>query len=131
MDFVGENGFLNIWLLSKEFKMIVRNLQEKPHSPTCACDNWIEHWERNSGKKADICSAFICSKSAEVGGHVQKRNINDDNWYIIPICKSCNNELGQEYEVKTDTTFISVNETNQCRQKSLIKTIVEASQMGQ
>jgi len=50
--------------------MIVRNLQESPHSPTCCCNSWLEHWENNCGRKADICSSLNCSKNAEVGGHV-------------------------------------------------------------
>jgi len=111
--------------------MKVRNLQEEPHPPTCACNSWLEHWEKNSVKKAGICSALNCSKNTEVGGHVQKRNVNDDSWYIIPICKSCNGKLGQEYEVKTDTIFIPIKGTNQCRKESLINTIVEATRMGQ
>ena len=111
--------------------MKVRNLQEESHSPTCACESWLEHWEKNCGKKAGICSALNCSKKAEVGGHVQKRDVGNDSWYIIPICKGCNGKHGQEYEVKSGTTFITVHETNQCRQQSLINTIKEATRMGQ
>jgi len=110
--------------------MKVRNLQEEPHSPTCGCKSWIKHWENNYRRNAGICSALNCSNNAEVGGHVQKRNVDDDNWYIIPICKSCNGKHGHEYEVKMDTTFISVNVTNQCKQKSLIDSIKEATRMG-
>ena len=108
--------------------MKVINLQEEPHSPTCSCNSWLEHWEKNSVKKAGICSALNCSKNAEVGGHVQKINVSDDSWYIIPICKSCNGKLGEEYEVKTDTTFISVHETNQCRQQAIIDSILGVTQ---
>jgi hypothetical protein len=101
----------------KECKMKVRNLQEESHPPTCSCENWLQHWENNSGEKKNTCSALNCSKNAEVGGHVQKRNVGDDRWYIIPICKSCNGKYGQEYEVETHTTFISIDLTSQCGQQ--------------
>ena len=110
--------------------MIVRNLQEEPHSPTCCCNSWLEHWENNCGKKADICSALNCSKNAEVGGHVQKINENDDHWFIIPICKSCNSKHGQEYEVKANTTFISIDVNIQCGQQLINKTLSEAGKWG-
>jgi len=107
--------------------MKVRNLEEKPSSPNCECNSWIEHWKINSGKKVGICSALNCSNEAEVGGHIQKRNCGDDSWYIIPICKSCNGKLGQEYEVKEGTICVPIGRTNQCRQPSLIKTLKETN----
>jgi hypothetical protein len=98
--------------------MKVRNLQEKPRSLTCGCESWLQHWENNSGKKADTCSALNCSNNAEVGGHVQKRNGDDNRWYIIPICKSCNGKHGQEYDVKKDTFFVPIE--NICKLEKLI-----------
>jgi hypothetical protein len=117
---------INVWLLPKESKMTVRNLQEVSHSPTCGCKTWLQHWENNSGKNAKTCSALDCSQAAEVGGHVQKRNVNDDSWYIIPICKGCNGKHGQEYEVKADTTFVTVAGTNQCGTQVIGETLYEA-----
>ena len=105
--------------------MKVRNLKGS-HSLTCVCDSWLQHWENNSGKKAENCSVLNCSQKAEVGGHVQKRGVSDNNWYIIPICTGCNNKHGQEYEVKEDTGFISVNETSQCGQQLINEALIKA-----
>ena len=106
--------------------MKVKNLEHEPHPPKCVCEIWLQHWENNSGKKAGDCSALGCSKKAEVGGHVQKKDASGDRWYIIPICKSCNGKLGQEYEVKDDTIFISVDETDQCGLHIINKTLYNA-----
>jgi hypothetical protein len=104
--------------------MEVRNLKEKPHPPKCGCDSWLQHWEINSGKKSDTCSASGCSNKAEVGGHVLKRNVGDENWYIIPICKACNGKHGQEYEVKEDNT-VPVGATENCEAQMINKIVTK------
>jgi hypothetical protein len=89
--------------------MVVRNLQEGSRPVPQGYTSWLQYWEENSNKKAGICCAFGCSNSAEVGGHIQKRGVNDNSWYIIPICKNCNNQRGKEYNVKSNTDFVPVN----------------------
>ena len=106
--------------------MKVRNLEHEPHPPKCTCENWLQHWENNSGKKAGTCSTFGCLQKAGVGGHVQKRDGSGDSWYIIPICKGCNSDLGQDYEVKDDTVFTLVCTTDQCGLHLINKTLHEA-----
>jgi hypothetical protein len=96
--------------------MKVRNIQEGSRTPTCGCKSWLQHWEKNSGQKAETCSALGCSNPANVGGHVQKRNVGDDSWYIIPICTFHNNQFGQEYDVKANTVFTRVGKTSRCGQ---------------
>lgn len=78
--------------------MRVRNLREGSRQPTCGCKSWLDHWENNSGRKAGTCSASGCSEKATDGGHVQKVGVNDDSWYIIPLCRACNLQYGAEYD---------------------------------
>jgi len=94
--------------------MRVRNIQEGSRTPTCGCGTWLQHWENNSHQKAGTCSASGCSRQADVGGHVQKRGVGDDSWYIIPICTPCNNQRGQEYDVEPGTIFVPIGKTPNC-----------------
>ena len=52
--------------------------------------SWLEYWERKTNTKKYICGVSGRSNSNLVGAHVQKVNSNDKNWYITPLCKSCN-----------------------------------------
>jgi hypothetical protein len=96
--------------------MDAKNLQHDSHSPNCGCGTWIHHWENYSTKKAGLCSALNCPNTATIGGHVQKKGVGDNNWYIIPICSSHNNRFGQGYDVKSDTVFAPVGKTSSCGQ---------------
>jgi len=91
-----------------------KNLERSASPPKCGCSTWIRHWENNSGKQAETCSALGCSNHASVGGHVQKKGVSNNRWYIIPICKACNGQQGLEFHVKAKTVFIHVGKTEQC-----------------
>lgn len=63
-------------------------------------DTWLDYWEDKSGKSAWRCSATNCHKfgrSNLVGAHVQKVNGYDHSWYIVPLCRSCNNRTDEFY----------------------------------
>jgi hypothetical protein len=94
--------------------MLVRNLQEDSHSPTCGCGTWIHHWEKGSGRKRGHCCAKGCFKEADRGGHVQRKDIKDNSWYIIPICVEHNNQFGQEFEIEDSTTLVPVGKSKEC-----------------
>lgn len=61
--------------------------------------SWLEYWETCSGQSAFICSANDCLGMDLVGAHVQKAYSDDQSWYIVPLCKSCN--------TRTDTFSVS------------------------
>ena len=93
----------------------------------CGCDSWLTHWENNSGSLVHgLCSAKDCEKEAEVGGHVEIIEAENDwealksskpsNIFIIPICRGCNAKYGQAYEVKPRTIPVSTEKTDQCGQ---------------
>lgn len=61
------------------------------NEPPYGYGSWREYWEETMGRKFSYCSRNICLNEATVGGHVQKQDGNDRRWYIVPLCKSCNN----------------------------------------
>jgi len=95
--------------------ILVRNLEHESDPPTCGCGTWIRHWENGSNKKKGNCCAYACFEKADRGGHVQKRKVGDDSWYIIPICAKCNRKLGEEYYVNDDTFFVPVGKNSRCK----------------
>lgn len=62
---------------------------------TCACDSWLEHWEKFSGQKAGSCGVLTCNSKASVGAHVRKVDGYDYSTYIYPLCDSCNQDSGE------------------------------------
>ena len=92
--------------------MRVKNLNGTSQR-TCKCGSWLKHWENFGGCVTTICSVVNCGEIAEVGGHVQKIG-NDNRWYIIPLCKSCNNKKGEELEIYDDIKLVSANVSETC-----------------
>lgn len=42
-------------------------------TPPTGYDSWLEFWEKQKGKKANRCEAFLCLGNAEVGGMLLSR----------------------------------------------------------
>jgi hypothetical protein len=81
----------------------------------CPCGTWLNHWKNYSNQEVGKCSAYGCINEADRGGHVQRKDIDDMSWYIIPICLDHNNQFGKEYLVYDDTIFIPVTDTSRCK----------------
>lgn len=92
--------------------MKVRNINGTSDN-TCKCDSWLAHWEKFSGKKAYMCSAYGCTKTSLVGAHVQKDGLLDRSWYIIPLCQA-HNKQAPELIVSDNTQLISANVSETC-----------------
>ncbi len=63
-------------------------------------NTWLDYWENQSGKTAWRCSATDCHKIGRinlVGAHVCKVSSYDARWYIVPLCKGCNNRTDEFY----------------------------------
>lgn len=75
---------------------------------SCCCDGWLKHWEKYSGQEADECCVVDCTNKAEVGGHVKKVLVGDDNPYIIPICPE-HNAMEEDYWVEESTIFVTAD----------------------
>jgi hypothetical protein len=79
--------------------MFVNNIiGSSRYSAPSGYSSWLEYWEDKSGKKAYSCGTSNCKGKDLVGAHVQKAYSNDNKWYIVPLCKSCNN--------RTDIFFV-------------------------
>ncbi len=85
----------------------VKNLNGTSDNKVPNCYNsWLDFWEKKSGQKAGECGC--CNQSADVGAHVQKANSSDKSWYIVPLCRGCNNKSSTE-EFDVYTTLVAVN----------------------
>lgn len=86
---------------------------------TCECGSWINHWEKFSGEELPSkCPVIGCNNKPEVGAHVQKDEKNDNNWYIIPLCKNCNNKKGETLQVENNIKLVSANVSKTCGKSS-------------
>lgn len=71
-------------------------------------NTWLEYWETKTGKSAWRCSAIDCHKFGRVnlvGAHVKKVGSYDNSWYIVPLCRGCNNRVDEFY---VDETLVPV-----------------------
>ncbi len=80
---------------------------------SCKCDSWLNHWEKFSGLKADLCSEINCVKMEVVGTHVIKLNSDDRKCYIIPLCKE-HSHLFQEIKIDNSVELVSANTNKTC-----------------
>ena len=85
--------------------MLVHNIKgtsdRKPHGNY---KSWLDFWEKKKDTISFYCSCKGCDELSEVGGHVQKHgNDTEDHWYIVPLCKKCNDPHNTNpYEVNAD-----------------------------
>lgn len=64
--------------------------------------SWLEFWEMKTGLRANHCHYVGCGTTGRhnlVGAHVKKVGVNDDSWYIVPLCNRCNH-IGTEFWVE-------------------------------
>ena len=61
--------------------------------------SWLAYWEDKAQRKAYRCSAMDCKKwtSDLVGAHVKKVGSYDQKYYIVPLCRGCNNRTDEFY----------------------------------
>lgn len=89
--------------------MFVRNLIGTSDNRVCSCGTWLKHWENDRNQHDVECAVRTCHNQAIDGGHVQKDNANaNDDWHIIPLCRSCNNKKGQVLEIDNNIDLVSV-----------------------
>jgi hypothetical protein len=94
----------------------VRNLNGTSDN-SCRCGSWLKHWETYGGGKGGFCAEKTCTKSADVGAHVQKADSTDKNWYIIPLCIGHNSSTGGELEIMDSTVLVSANTSETCAKR--------------
>jgi len=92
--------------------IIVKNIKGASKI-ACNCDSWLDHWKNCSGDAVAWCSTQYCLNPPEVGGRVMRTGLKWNEWYIIPLCKTCNNKT-TEYKVSWLTTFAPGNVGGGC-----------------
>lgn len=76
----------------------VHNLKEGSHP-----GNWIKYWEDATGLEAGDCHRVDCLTDhapAKDGAHVQLDKPDDDRWWIVPLCHTCNRQSGEHFTVE-------------------------------
>ncbi len=87
----------------------IQNTSEK----SCMCENWLDHWERYSDSEANKCSVIDCDYDDLVGAHVSIIDYDDDDWYIIPLCKE-HNQLKGTLEIYDEVKLVPANVGDTC-----------------
>lgn len=82
----------------------------------CSCGSWLKHWKKYNMAGQNI--PYICpacgQNLTEVGAHVKKYNSSDDSWYIVPLCKSCNNKSSSAVLEIGNCALASANKSETC-----------------
>ena len=69
-------------------------ISQKPPFPY---GSWLQYWEGKTGNRIEPNTLYRCPGCGKSitrenfdGCHVQKLNVLDKKWYIVPLCDSCN-----------------------------------------
>ena len=96
--------------------MKVKNINGTGESK-CRCGSWLEHWANFSGQPVPkYCPEEKCIARPEVGAHVQKDDSFDNNWYIVPLCKVHNAEVGRSLTIADSVHLVPANVSQTCGQ---------------
>ena len=68
-------------------------------------NSWLDYWKAHTGENPYYCKANNCWRTDIVGAHVQKAYGYDQNWYIVPLCTTCNKRTDTFY---VDATLVPV-----------------------
>ena len=90
----------------------------------CNCESWKQHWWNYSGQAlsrllgTDLeCKRIGCSAnegtSAIDGAHIQMVDSGDQKWYIVPLCRECN-QSHDEFEIPDNTPLAPADVTKTC-----------------
>ena len=88
----------------------VKNIRGTSNNVPQNSATWLEYWEKHIGEKANCCYSCGCygfGREGLVGAHVQLCSSYDKSWYIVPLCRSCNQ---RQYEFMVNGPLAPVNE---------------------
>lgn len=75
---------------------------------------WLANWEEIKDVKAKKCHNSDCkTKENLVGAHVMKDSSTDEDWYIVPFCKSCNGMDSTKLFDVPYSDLVAVNKVNE------------------
>jgi hypothetical protein len=92
--------------------MKVKNINGRRQN-SCKCGTWLDHWVKVCGwPLPQHCAATTCMAQPQLGAHVQKDSVTDNQWYIVPLCVK-HSMRAASLEIVDTTQLVSahVNET--------------------
>jgi len=92
--------------------MKVKNINGRRQN-SCRCGTWLDHWVNICGRPLpEHCAATTCMGKPQLGAHVQKDDVTDIRWHIIPLCVK-HSMRAASLEIVDTTILVSahVNET--------------------
>ena len=95
--------------------MKVKNLNGTSRN-VCSCGTWLKHWVKFNLKRQRLpmlCPA--CKRNlVEVGAHVQIADSSRNDWFIVPLCKECNNQSNRTVLDIGDCALAPANKSETC-----------------
>jgi hypothetical protein len=85
----------------------VKNVEEYEQNG-CRCGTWLDHWKKFSYVKIQKCVVVGCSNIDLAGCPVIRSNPEDNNIYIIPLCKE-HSQSKEELKILPSCPFVSAN----------------------
>lgn len=87
------------------------------HIPSCGCENWYEHWVNTADQWLICCAEYSCINPIHQGILVQHAEIEDENWYVVPLCKKHSNHA--DILDVGDVKLIKAGRAENCKPYSL------------
>jgi hypothetical protein len=87
--------------------MKVINLNGTGHVPHSTAD-LLTWWEKARHQSAYLCATRDCITQPSAGGLVQRDDPHDNGWYIVPLCKRCNEGTGQDLDIWDPSVLVPV-----------------------
>jgi len=80
----------------------------------CNCPDWLQHWRNFSTLPMPVhCPGLSCRERAEVASFVQRADLQDTNWYIVPLCQR-HSRSEVSLEISSFTPLISAKVSETC-----------------
>jgi len=79
----------------------------------CKCGSWLDHWKRFSGQTVNYCVEVGCREKEVLGAHVQRDDIFDRSWYIVPLCAK-HNQQTNSLAISDAVNLVSANRAITC-----------------
>jgi hypothetical protein len=100
-------------MLAGGINMTIINLNGT-YQGACQCGTWLRHWQNFSVLPLPLhCPGLLCRERAEVAVLVQRSDVKDPNWYVVPLCKS-HSQSKVSLEISSFTQLVSANVTGTC-----------------
>jgi len=77
-------------------------------NPPSGYSSWLDFWEKEKDKKADVCEVKGCNSGPDLGGHVIKAGEGSKE-YILPMCYGCNNKPDDEVFQAWESDLVPVH----------------------